>query len=152
MTGKWQALRAAERSEIGVAHPVAEPLPPFREGEGFPDVLPHEVARAEAERAPVDVGAALPLRDTEGEADPLLVREGAPLNDALAVEEMDADGLREESWVAERRAEAVAPEAEAAAEGVAHVLPDTVKRSDADGLPETEGLPDVAKEAEPAAV
>ena len=141
-----------ERSDEGVTLPVAELLPPFREGEEFPDVLPLKVARAEGERAPVDVGAALPLRDTEGDADTLLVREGAPLNDALAVEEMDADGLREESWVAEKRVEAVAPEAVAAVEGVAHAVPDTVKRSDAEGLPETEGLPDVATEAELAAV
>lgn len=98
------------------------------------------------------VGAALPLRDNEGDEDPVFVREGAPLKDELAVEEMDTDGLCEERCVAERRAEAVAPEAEAAAVGVAHAVPDTVKRSDAEGLLETEGLLDVAPEAEPAAV
>jgi hypothetical protein len=72
----------SERGAEGDTLPVAEPLPPARDNVGFADALPLVVEREEGE-APEGVGAALPLRETEGDAVPLIDRETAPLNDAL---------------------------------------------------------------------
>lgn len=73
----------SERGAEGDTLPVAEPLPPARDGVGNADALPLVVTRVEGE-APEGVGAALPLRETEGDAVPLIDRESAPLKDTLA--------------------------------------------------------------------
>ena len=72
----------SERGAEGDTLPVAEPLPPARDGVGFADAQPLVVEREEGV-APEGVGAALPLRETEGDAVPLIDRESAPLKDAL---------------------------------------------------------------------
>ncbi len=116
---------------------------------GFPDSLPLMEARDE-KVTPVRVGAALPLRETEGDAEPLLVREGVPLKDALTVGERDAEELLEEGCEKEGGSEAVTPETVAAAEDVMQTVPETEGKGDSDGQPDTEGLPDASPVAEAA--
>ena len=116
---------------------------------GFPDSLPLMEARDE-KVTPVRVGAALPLRETEGDAEPLLVREGVPLQDALTVGERDAEELLEEGCEKEGGSEAVTPETVAAAEDVMQTVPETEGKGDSDGQPDTEGLPDASPVAEAA--
>ena len=99
------------------------------------------VSAAEAV-APEGVGAALPLRETEGDAVPLIDRESAPLKDALPEGDVDADGLGDVAIVTVSTAEAVAPEGVGAALPLRETEGDAVPLMDRESAPLKDALPE----------